>query len=160
MTLLAERVSVLRDEVLDTAEHGDRDPPGSEVFEALLRVLTSTDSLSQPEIDLGLHDAVARRLAWGDDSRAILADADRVFTRLLPALERSLSDVEEQMAVLEAATQITTALARVVAIAAIARATRDRTTRLREELAQRQLRATIDHQRQQLARFEPAEPGP
>lgn len=153
MSQLGERVAVLRDEVLDTAEHGDRDPPGSEVFEALLRVLTSSDSLSQPELDLGIHDAVARRLAWGDDTRAILADADRVFTRLLAALERSIGDVEEQMAVVEAATQITTALARVVALSAIAGATRDRTARLREELAQRQLRTTIDHQRRQLVRL-------
>ena len=28
---LVEAVSVLRDEVLDTVEHGDRDPPGAEV---------------------------------------------------------------------------------------------------------------------------------
>jgi len=41
---LIEAVSVLRDEVLDTVEHGDRDPPGAEVFEALLRALSMAAS--------------------------------------------------------------------------------------------------------------------
>jgi hypothetical protein len=36
---LVEAVRVLRDEVLETAEHGDRDPPGGEVFDAVLRAL-------------------------------------------------------------------------------------------------------------------------
>ena len=59
---LAEAVRVLRDEVLDTVQHGDRDPPGAEVFEALLRALTIGGE-SIPGLDLTLHDAVARRLA-------------------------------------------------------------------------------------------------
>ena len=45
------RVSVLRDEVLDTVEHGDRDPPGAEVFDALLRAL-SIGGESVPGLDL------------------------------------------------------------------------------------------------------------
>ena len=37
---LVEAVRVLRDEVLDTVEHGDRDPPGAEVFDAIVSALT------------------------------------------------------------------------------------------------------------------------
>ena len=37
---LTEAVRVLRDEVLDTVRHGDRDPPGAEIFDALLRALS------------------------------------------------------------------------------------------------------------------------
>jgi len=59
---LTEAVRVLRDEVLDTVHHGDRDPPGAEVFDALLRALTIGGE-SVPGLDLTLHDAVARRLA-------------------------------------------------------------------------------------------------
>ena len=72
MTPLAERIAVLRDEVLDTVEHGDRDPPGAEVFDTLLRALAVSESMSMPDVDLGLHDAVARRLAWGDREDVIV----------------------------------------------------------------------------------------
>jgi hypothetical protein len=154
VTPLAERIAVLRDEVLDTVEHGDRDPPGAEVFDTLLRALAVSESMSMPDVDLGLHDAVARRLAWGDREDVILGDADQVFDRLLPALERSLRDVDEQMAVVEAATQVMTSLARIVALAAVGRAGRDRAARLREEMSQRQLRAALDRQRGRLAQLE------
>ena len=150
---LVERVLVLRDEVLDTVEHGDRDPPGQEVFDALLRSLAGGTE-SMPGVDLAIHDAVARRLAWGDTEEIVLADAELVFDRLITAVERAFVDPDDQLAVTEAATQVAVGVARVVAMAAVARAGRDRASRLREELGQRQLRAALDKQRENVARLE------
>ncbi len=150
---LVESVSVLRDEVLDTVEHGDRDPPGAEVFDALLRALTIGGE-SVPGLDLQLHDLVSRRLAWGDIEEAVLADAERVFDRVLIAADRAFRDPADQMVVIEAATQVAATVARVVSLAAVARAGRDRGARLREELAQRQLREVLEKQKANIARLE------
>ena len=150
---LIEAVRVLRDEVLDTAEHGDRDPPGAEVFDAMLRALGSGGD-SVTGLDLALHDAVARRLAWGDTEELVLSDAELVFDRLMIAVERAFRDPADRMVVIEAATQIAVTIARVVALAAVARASRDRAARLREELVQRQLREVLDKQRSSIVRLE------
>jgi len=150
---LIEAVSVLRDEVLDTVEHGDRDPPGAEVFEALLRAL-SIGGESVPGLDLQLHDSVTRRLAWGDSEEVVLADAEMVFDRLMVAVERALRDPPDRMVVIEAATQVAVTVARVVSLAAVGRAARDRAARLREELAQRQLKEVVEKQRASIVRLE------
>jgi len=150
---MVEAVSVLRDEVLDTVEHGDRDPPGAEVFDALLRAL-AVGGESVPGLDLALHDAVSRRLAWGDSEEVVLADAEMVFDRVLVAVERALRDAADQMVVIEAATLVAVTVARVVALAAVARASRDRAARLREEMAQRQLREVLEKQKSTIARLE------
>ena len=150
---LIEAVSVLRDEVLDTVEHGDRDPPGAEVFEALLRAL-SIGGESVPGLDLQLHDSVTRRLAWGDSEEVVLADAEMVFDRLMVAVERALRDPADRMVVVEAATQVAVTVARVVSLAAVGRAARDRAARLREELAQRQLKEVLEKQRSSIVRME------
>jgi hypothetical protein len=150
---LIEAVSVLRDEVLDTVEHGDRDPPGAEVFEALLRAL-SIGGESVPGLDLQLHDSVTRRLAWGDSEEVLLADAEMVFDRLMVAVERALRDPADRMVVIEAATQVAVTVARVVSLAAVSRAARDRAARLREELAQRQLKEVLEKQRASIVRLE------
>ena len=150
---LTEAVGVLRDEVLDTVHHGDREPPGAEVFEALLRAL-AIGGESVPGLDLTLHDAVARRLAWGDSEEAVLADAELVFDRLMVSVERAFRDPADQMVVIEAATQVAVTVARVVAIAAVARAGRDRAARTREELAQRQLRDVLETQKATIHRLE------
>ena len=150
---LIEAVSVLRDEVLDTVEQGDRDPPGAEVFEALLRALTIGGE-SVPGLDLALHDSVSRRLAWGDTEEIVLADAEMVFDRLMIAIERALRDPADRMVVIEAATQVAVTVARVVSLAAVARAARDRAARLREELSQRQLRHVLEKQRSSIVRLE------
>jgi len=157
---LIEAVSVLRDEVLDTVEHGDRDPPGAEVFDALLRAL-SIGGESVPGLDLQLHDAVTRRLAWGDSEEGVLADAEMVFDRLMVAVERALRDPADRMVVVEAATQVAVTVARVVSLAAVGRAARDRAARLREELAQRQLKDVLEKQRSSIVRleFETKDPG-
>jgi hypothetical protein len=143
---LLDGVRVLRDEVLDTVEQGDREPPGSEVFDALLRSLSVGGGESVPALDLTLRDAVARRLAWGDREAAVLADAERVFERLVHAVERAFRDPADRMVVVEAALEVVVTTARVVALAAVSRATRDRAARVREEMAQRQLEVVLDKQ--------------
>ena len=150
---LVEAVRVLRDEVLDTVEHGDRDPPGAEVFDAIVSAL-QIGGESIPGLDLTLHDAVARRLAWGDSEENVLADAESVFDRLLAAVERALTDPPDRMVIFEAATQVAVTVARVVSLAAVARATRDRAARLREEMAQKQLEVVLEKQRSSIVRME------
>ena len=150
---LVEAVSVLRDEVLDTAERGDRDPAGAEVFDALVRALV-VGGESVPGLDLQLHDSVSRRLAWGDSEELVLADAEAVFDRLMVAIERAFRDPADRMVLVEAATQVAVTVARVVSLAAVARASRDRAARLREELAQRQLRDVLEKQRASIVRLE------
>jgi hypothetical protein len=150
---LVEAVKVLRDEVLDTVEHGDRDPPGAEVFDALLRALTIGGE-SVPGLDLTLHDSVTRRLAWGDSEEAVLSDAELVFDRVMIAVERALRDPADRMVVVEAATQVAVTVARVVSLAAVGRASRDRAARLREELAQRQLQEVLEKQRASIMHLE------
>lgn len=150
---MALSVRVLRDEVLDTAEHGDREPPGTEIFEAVLRSL-AVGGESLPGLDLALHDAVSRRLAWGDSEEVVLADAELVFDRLLVAVDRAFRDPEDQMVVVEAATLVAVTVARVVSLAAVARASRDRATRLREEMTQRQLQEVLEKQKAHILRLE------
>ena len=150
---LPEAVSVLRDEVLDTALHGDRDLLGAEAFDALIRALTIGGE-SIPSLDLTLHDSVARRLAWGDREEAVLADAETTFDRLMTAVERAFRDPADRMVVIEAASQVAVTVARVVSLAALARASRDRAERLREEMAQKQLELVLEKQRASIAQME------
>src|SRR5882672_8571987 len=150
---MTEAVRVLRDEILETVEHGDRDPPGAEIFDALLRAL-AIGGESVPGLDLQLHDAVSRRLAWGDTEEVVLADAERVFDRVMIAADRAFRDPSDQMVVIEQATQVAVTVARVVALAAVARAARDRAARSREEMAQGQLRDALDQQKATIQRLE------
>jgi len=152
-TDLVEAVGVLRDEVLETAEHGDRDPPGAEVFDALMRAL-SIGGESVPGLDLTLHESVSRRLAWGDSEEVVLSDAETVFDRLMIATDRAFRDPADQMVVFEAALQVAVTVARVVSLAAVSRATRDRAARLREEMSQRQLEEVLEKQKANIAKLE------
>jgi len=152
-TDLTEAVRVLRDEVLDTVEHGDRDPPGAEVFDALVRAL-SVGGESVPGLDLQLHDSVARRLAWGDSEEAVLSDAEVVFDRVMIACERAFRDPVDQMVVVEAALQVAVTVSRVVSLAAVTRASRDRAARLREEMAQRGLKEVLEKSKSSIVRME------
>ncbi len=161
-TTLVESLVVLRDEVLATVEHGDRDPPGAEVFDALLRVLaageasTATATVPQRDaaIDQLLRDAIARRLAWGDGEEVVLSDAEAVFDRLTVAVQRAVRDPASQMLVIEVAARVAATVGRVISLVAVSRAVRDRTARLREEMAQRQLREVLDRQKATIARLE------
>ena len=152
MSDLADRVMVLRDEVLDVVERGDRDQPGADLFDAIVRALAAYGETA-PGIDLTLHDAIARRLAWGDTEDVVLSECGAVFDRLAAAAERSLRDRAEEMLVLEVAAEVSTQVARIVALAALGRAQRDRAARSREELAQRRLRDALADQRSTLTRM-------
>jgi hypothetical protein len=70
------------------------------------------------------------------------------------AIERSFRDPADQMVVIEAATQVAVTVSRVVSLAAVARASRDRAARLREEMNQRQLQEVLDRQRASIVRLE------
>ena len=97
---------------------------------------------------------MARLLAWGDSEEAVLADAELVFDRLMVSVERAFRDLDDQMVVVEAATQVAVTVSRVVALAAVARAGRDRAARSREEMAQGQLRDALDRQKATIQRLE------
>lgn len=153
MTDLGERVAVLRDEILDVVAGGREDAPAEAIFEAIVRTL-SAGLETALGLDLTLHDAVARRLAWGDTEQAILADADVVFTRLAKAAQRALRDPDEEMLVLEAAAEVVCSTARILGLAAVSRAGRDRAATLREEMAQRRLNEAVLEQERNLKRLE------
>ena len=84
MSDLGERVAILRDEILDVVSGGSEDAPAVAIFDAIVRTLSAGLDTALG-LDLTLHDAVARRLAWGDTEQAILDDASLVFTRLARA---------------------------------------------------------------------------
>ena len=149
---LGERVAVLRDEILDVVAGGSEDAPAVAIFDAVVRTLSAGLDTALG-LDLTLHDAVARRLAWGDSEQAILDDADLVFARLAKAAQRALRDPDEEMLVLEAAADVVCSTARILALAAVGRAARDRAATLREELAQRRLREALEEQRRNLRRL-------
>ncbi len=150
---LADRVLVLRDEVLDTAEVGEADPPGVESFDAIVRAVLAEEATS-PGLDLALHDSISRRLAWGEREDTVLADTDMVCRRLLGASQRAFRDPTEEMLVTEIATEVVCAAARVVAQSALSRAGRERAARLREELAQRRLTEALERQQEDMRRIE------
>lgn len=153
MSTATDRLLVLRDEILATADHGGGDAPGAEIFDAVVRGLMVRDDTT-PGLDLTLHDAIARRLAWGDSEAEIIDSAEDVFTRLVHAARRSLRDSGDEAVVIEVAAEVVTATARIVAVAAASRAARERAGRLREELAQKSLREILAQQREVLARLD------
>lgn len=150
---LGERVAILRDEVLDIVDGGSEDAPAVAIFDAVVRALGAANETSGG-LDLTLHDAVARRLAWGDTEETILSGAELVFARLARAAQRALRDPAEEMLVLETAAEVVGGAARIVALAAVGRAGRDRAAALREELAQRRLSEALAEQQRNLARLE------
>jgi hypothetical protein len=141
---------VLRDEVLETAEVGETDPPGSEIFDAIVRALSAGDPAGAG-MDLVLHDAVSRRLAWGEGEDIVLAGTDQICQRLLSACQRAFHDPAAEMFVIEVATEVVCAASRLIAQAAISRVERERAAVLREELAQRRLEDALRRQREELA---------
>jgi hypothetical protein len=150
---LGERVAILRDEVLGIVEGGSEDSPAVAVFDAVVRTL-SAGLDTAAGLDLTLHDAVARRLAWGDTEETIGSAAEQVFARLARAARRAFRDPDEEMLVLETAADVVAGTARIVALAAVARAARDRAALLREEAAQRRLREALAEQQENLHRLE------
>jgi hypothetical protein len=149
--VLADRIAILRDQVLETAERGEDHPLGAEIFDAVVRSLAVRDA-TDPGLDLALHDALSRRLAWGDDELAVLADTEAVCQRLLDATRRALDAPTEEV-VAEAVTDVGCAAARIVAMAAVGRAGRERAALLREQGALARLERALERQRAELARF-------
>lgn len=150
---LADRVNVLRDEVLETAEQGGDDPAGAEVFDAVLRHLDARID-TVPGLDMVLREAINRRLAWGDHPSAILADADKVCRRMLDAAERSFREPDDELRVARAVSEVGCAVSRFVTQAALARASRDRAAQLRSDLAQSRLRQALSRQKEELERLQ------
>jgi len=153
MTDLGEKVAILRDEVLDIVAGGSEDSPAVAIFDAVVRSLSAGPDTAAG-LDLTLHDAVDRRLAWGDTEETIVSAAELVFARLARAAQRALRDPDEEMLVLETAADVVAGTARVVALAAVARATRDHAAVMREEAAQRRLKDALADQERNLARLE------
>jgi hypothetical protein len=262
---LADRVAAFRDEVLATADGGDREPPGSEVFDAVLRILAARSASSAPaassaptspssvtlsvpspsspsqvppsvprassslqpsvpgaslssqpsvpgaslssppsplpspsssapsssapfssapsssalslsapsssapsssapsssspssfEVDLTLHDSIARRLAWRDSELRVLTDAGEVCRRLLAAARRELRAPDEEMEVAWAVAEAGSAAARILILLVLGRVARERAALLREELSHDRLAQAISRQREELARLERA----
>ena len=149
---LSDRLLVLRDEILQTADIGDREPPGAEVFDAIVRALV-VENETNPGLDHTLHDAITRRLAWGDTEEEVLANASDVCQRLMVAAQRSFTEPADEVEVVAQATQVACAAARIVAQAALGRAGRERAARLREEMGQRRLRDALKRQKQELERL-------
>lgn len=154
-TSLADRVAVLRDEVLDTAHAGDDDDAAAAVFAAIVRHVESSGETT-PGIDLALHDAVRRRILWGDSERDVLAGSAAVMERLLRATPRAFRDPMEELLVIEAAAETCAAVGRIVTLTACARAGRERVAQVREELDEARLSDELGRQRAELARLEAA----
>ncbi len=146
---LLEKLQVLRDEVLDTAMQGD-DPPAAFFFESVLRIL---EGESQQTVDRNLRDQVARRMAWGDQSMRILEDVDRVSSRLLDAVKRSVEDDREAIRVMSVTAQINSVTLRLVAAASAAAAQSDKARAMREELAQARLERALKGQQAEIRRL-------
>ncbi len=152
---LADRVAGLRDEVLSAPDGGEREPPGSEVFDAVLRILSGPDP-DASEVDLALQDGIARRLAWRDSELRVLSDAGEVCRRLLAAARRSIRDPDDEMAVARAVAEAGSAATRILTLLVLGRIARERAALLREELAHQRLGQAIERQREELARLEQA----
>jgi hypothetical protein len=144
---LSEKLEVLRDEVLDTAGLGDESAPGGEIFDAVVRHVAAGEDDS--ELDMSLRDAITRRLAWGDREADILASSEEVCARLLRAGERAL-DERERLSVCEAVAEVGAAAARVVALAALGRAGRERAALLREQRVERRLEEVRERQHEEI----------
>ena len=153
MSELGERIAILRDEVLDIVEGGSEDSPAVAIFDAVVRSLSAGPDTAAG-LDLTLHDAVARRLAWGDTEETLVSAAELVFARMARAVQRALRDPDEEMLVLETTVDVVAGIARIVALAAVARANRDRAAIMREEAAQRRLRDALTEQERSLSRLE------
>jgi hypothetical protein len=147
---VSERLDALRDDVLHTAELGDRDRKGGEVFAAVVRLLANREEGSSP-LDLTLHEAISQRMAWGDPEGVVLADADSVCKRVLEVSRQAFSEPEERLLIADAVCEIGIVAARMIASAALGRAGRERASLLREEVLQLRLQDAVKRQEEELA---------
>ena len=141
---VSDRFAVLRDEALNCAEVGEN-APGGEIFEAILarlRHLGETD----PGLDLSLHDALSRRLAWGESPSTVAVDCNAVCKRLLSATQRSFPDPEESTQIIAVITEVACTASRHIARMAVQQASKERALERREMMVQRQIAAAIGQQ--------------
>lgn len=145
---LSERFEVLRDEALNTSEHGE-EAPGREIFDAIsyrIDNLQESERADEMDIDLSLHDALSRRLAWGEDPTTVLLDCQEVSQRVLDAVRRSFSISEEAIAIIAIVTVVSCAASRHLARLSVERASKEKGKLRREMMAQRQLKAVLEEQ--------------
>jgi hypothetical protein len=148
---IVERITVLRDEVLDTATQGQDDVPGQVVFDAILRRLEGKGGPAAT--DATLKEQLSRQLAWGGAQAAVLAETDLVCRRLFAAVKRSFPSPEEASQILSVASEVSSAAARFVSLASVSRAQIERAAQLREEMAQERLKKALAGQQQELRRL-------
>ena len=147
---LRERIEVLRDEALNTAEFGP-DAPGSEIFDAIvgrMDVRSETDA----GLDMTLADSIRRRLAWGEDPTTVIVDCDSICKRLIGAAQRSFPDPEEATQVIQVVTGVACSVARLISRLAVQRASQERGLQRRELMVQRQLRSALEELEQPSSR--------
>jgi hypothetical protein len=141
---LSERLSILRDEALNCAEFGD-EATGGEIFDAIRNQLfRSTDT--DPGLDLSLHDALSRRLAWGENPAAVLVDCDAVCKRLTAAVLRSFPSPKESTKIIGIITEVACQSARHLARVAAQQTSKERALERREAMVQQQLQSVLDQQ--------------
>ena len=155
---VADHLTALRSQILGTKQQSDRGPRGVEVFDAIIRLILSAGE-SSPGIDLTLHEAIRRRLAWGDSESELLDDYNLVFAQLVAVVSRSIPDPGTQIAAIESATEVCCSAARLVALAAVGRSNRERTATLREEMSQQRLEEALNKQAKEAARLRKTLPG-
>lgn len=141
---LRDRFEVLRDESLNLSEYGN-DAPGTEVFEAVCYGLSHLGD-TEPNINLSLHDALSRRLAWGEDPSTVIVDCDDVSRRILNAVQRSFPDTEESTIIVGLVTSVACAASRHLARIAVQRASKERALNRREIMVQKQLSVVLAQQ--------------
>lgn len=152
---LADTLSALRDQVLDTDAAEGGEPPGAEVFDAIVRHL-ATAGETNLGLDETLSNSLARRLAWGDSEVQLLADVNAVCRRVVDVARHTMRSSADVADVTYATGDVGCAAARAIATAAVERAARERAAHLREELAQHRLRRAIERQQEELARLKAA----
>ncbi|MCP4444122.1 MAG: hypothetical protein GY811_02090 [Myxococcales bacterium] len=141
---ITERLEVLRDEALNTADFGP-DAGGAEVFDAILSRVART-SETAPGLDMSLREALNRRLAWGENASAITVDGESVCKRLLAAVLRSFRDPEDTARVVVIIAEVSCTAASHLARNAVQRASKERALQRREMMVQRQLAAALGQQ--------------
>ena len=149
---LAQRVEALRDEVLDVSGREPGGPPGMKLFQAVLRRLARRYPADESG-DSILEEAMTQRLAWGESEHTILADIDGVCTRLLGAVHRSLQSPDDRRVAIIAVMEVGCSASRMVTLAAVGRAGRERAAQMREERAMSRLRHARERQLEEIARL-------
>jgi hypothetical protein len=145
---LIERLRVLRDEALDCAVEGD-DAPGNFLWNAILSALEGGNDT----IEQRVREEVARRLAWGDATASVLEDVDAVACRLLAAVHRAFSDIEDATRVMDITATVASSALRVVAMAGASAAQNERARIMREELSQLRLERALEGQESEIRKL-------